>query len=131
MFTFISAFSPRIPAICCRRTAKWARIYAEASAGLQIDIAYMRGALHGCKLTSHICGTVLHDCFTVAHICGADFTLRRGRCRPVRCRRRPASCPCWRWGSSWHVCGSIRGLRSCVSQGRRPRARRGSSQRKR
>ena len=100
-----------------RRAANRPRIYAGSVTRLQIDLAYMRGALHGC--------------FAIPHICAVRCIIRQGRCRPARARRRPVSCPCWRWGSSWHVCGSIRGLRSCVSQGRRPRARRGSSQRKR
>ena len=120
-----SAFSPRIPAICCCRTAKGARIYAEASAGLQIDRAYMRGALHGCKLTAHICVEGLHGCFAIPHICAVRCIIRRGRCRPARARRRPASCPCWNWGSTSRACGSSRGLRSYASQGRRLRGGRG------
>ena len=70
---FIRAFSPRIPAICCCRAAKWARIYAEASAGLQIDLAYMRGALHGC--------------FGIPHLCRGRFTPRQPPpARPPPCR---------------------------------------------
>ena len=55
-----SAFSPRIPAICCCRTAKWARIYAEASAGLKIDRAQVRGALHGCNFHNDSVHILLH-----------------------------------------------------------------------
>ena len=120
-----SAFSPRIPAICCCRTAKWARIYAESITWLQNDRAYMRGALQGCKLTSHICVEGLHGCFAIPHICAVRFIIRQGSCRPARAHRRPVSCLCWRWGSTSRACGSSRGLRSYASRGRRLRGGRG------
>lgn len=122
---FISAFSPRIPAIWRCRTAKWARIYAEASAGLQIDRAYMRGALQGCKLTSHICVEGLHGCFAIPHICAVRCIIRQGSCRPARAHRRPVSCLCYGWGRSSRGGGSSRGLRSYASRGRRLRDGRG------
>ena len=51
-------------------------------------------ALQGCKTGAHICGVGLHGCFAIPHICAVRCIIRRGRCRPARARRRPASCPC-------------------------------------
>ncbi|MBR4738730.1 MAG: hypothetical protein IK058_01865 [Bacteroidales bacterium] len=46
-----------------RRAENRPRIYAGSIARLQIDRAYMRGALHGC--------------FGIPHLCGGRFTLQR------------------------------------------------------
>ena len=119
------SFPPHISAICRCRAAKRARIYAERITRLQTDCAYMRGASHGCKMAAHICGKGLHGCFAIPHICAVRCIIRRVSCRPARARRRPASCLCWRWGSTSRACGSSRGLRSYASRGRRLRGGRG------
>ena len=94
-----------------RRAANRPRIYAGSVTRLQIDLAYMRGALHGC--------------FAIPHICAVRCIIRRVSCRPARVRRRPASCPCYGWGRSSRGGGSIRGLPASASRGRRPRGGRG------
>ena len=94
-----------------RRAANRPRIYAGSIARLQIDLAYMRGALHGC--------------FAIPHICAVRCIIRQGPCRPARAHRRPVSCLCWRWGSTLRGGGSSRGLRPYASRGRRLRGGRG------
>ena len=52
------------------------RIYAERITRLQIDRAYMRGALHGCFMVAHQCAVVLQCYQCSPHLCGEHYMSR-------------------------------------------------------